>query len=154
MDSHGTSPFSPSKEVLQQSDYTFQVSYSLIFPALPIQRSGLNRTSAEIHLWHTGAKAYNCVSSCRILELLRESSSRLGMDKANVYFILDLKVYDRKSQRLIEELIGKKIVVNERYQSQTTLALVGIGSLRPSFFNEVGGSRQVIGRRRNCRAGV
>ncbi|KAK2445608.1 hypothetical protein QL285_016519 [Trifolium repens] len=91
MDSHGTSPFSPSKEVLQQSDYTFQVSYSLIFPALPIQRSGLNRTSAEIHLWHTGAKAYNCVSSCRILELLRESSSRLGMDKANVYFILDLK---------------------------------------------------------------
>jgi hypothetical protein len=28
------------------------------------------------------------------------------------------------------------------------------GSLRPSFFNEVGGSRQVIGRRRNCRAGV
>jgi hypothetical protein len=92
MDSHGTSPFSPSKEVLQQSDYTFQVSYSLIFPALPIQRSGLNRTSAEIHLWHTGAKAYNCVSSCRILELLRESSSRLGMDKANVYSIPDLKV--------------------------------------------------------------
>jgi hypothetical protein len=38
-----------------------------------------------------------------------------------------LQVYDRKSQRLIEELIGKKIVVNERYQSQTTLGLVGIG---------------------------
>ncbi|WJX18941.1 Oligopeptide transporter 3 [Trifolium repens] len=68
--------------------------------------------------------------------------------------VLSTQVYDRKSQRLIEELIGKKIVVNERYQSQTTLALVGIGSLRPSFFNEVGGSRQVIGRRRNCRAGV
>jgi hypothetical protein len=45
-----------------------------------------------------------------------------------------LHVYDRKSQRLVEELIGKKIVVNERYQSQTTLGLVGIGMWVVHFF--------------------
>jgi hypothetical protein len=35
-----------------------------------------------------------------------------------------LQVYDRKSQRLIEELIGKKIVVNESYLSVKKQLLV------------------------------
>ncbi|WJX86593.1 hypothetical protein P8452_68883 [Trifolium repens] len=132
---------------------------TLIFPALPIQRSGLKRTSAEIHPRHTGAKAYNCVSSCRILELLRESSSRLGMDKANVYSIPDLKVARNEGRKktmaylvffafllfLWFASVIYLLHLTFGFSKKTTLGLVGIGSLRPSFFNEVGGSHQVTG---------